>query len=882
MRAPNTRKRWPRILAISVAVVVVLLVLGLQVLDSVVLRRARAQAEELSREWGRPVEVGGVSVTLFTGAGVRVTELRVGAGPGEELPLLEVARAEVKVALLRALFSGGREVEVSSAEASGLRVNVVRLTDGTTNIERLQRRLAGSRPQRRPDGKRSPGDLSFLRVGRAALSDARIAFVDRGAGGSRALSVDHLDAEVRDLRAGGPLDLVVRAAVLSERRNFELRLHSAPLPATMVPAPERLTLKVEPIDLAPLASFLPKSVGLRAGRFEADLDAALGSAVPGGSGPARIQGAAKASGLAFTGQQGGKPLDVVLEADLEADPEPGNLRIGKLRLDFGPASLVGKGSARGLASDSPRIEGLEIVSHDLDPALLAAYYPPLRDLAARVSGPIGLSLRGSGTQAEPALELQVDLTPVRLAFPEALAKAAGAKAGLVAHLGAAGSGALRFDADADFAGVDLRPGESINKAPGDRLQIRLAGTRRASDQGQTIVLSRLEVLLPGGDAASGKATVALAGSRQKPATRFEADLKSEHLDLDRLLLPGKKEPKPLDSKAPHPNAIGREKGGKKPKPLDPKLFAGLSGEATARVKLLRVKKADLSDVLVRLRVQEDEVVVEQGRLGAFGGDVTVDGSRLRLAHPDEPFHLTAQGKGIDVGSAVGLMSPRKIVSGRFDGKVDLTGGDETKADLAQTLAGVLEGNVNDGAFHGKDLIAGVTGPLAKALPFGIAGKVAKGGATGLGKDLPFTLKLQNGVAQLAKPVQVSRPEAQVTIGGGFRLDGSLDLAGTVALAPETIAGITGGRVRPQGPIPVTYRLTGPAWNPTLQDLGLAPAVQAILKEAGAAMLGKTLGVPGASPQETQRKTEDEARRQAQDARKRVEEEAKKRLPGLFR
>jgi AsmA protein len=866
MRARDTRKRWPRIVAISLAAVVVLLAAGLLVVDSILLHKARAQAQELSREWGRPVELGGLSVTLFTGAGVRVTGLRIGAGPAEELPLLEVPRIEVKVALLRALFSGGKDIEVRSAEVSGLRANVVRLPDGTTNVERLQRRLAESRPQAPPpERRRAPGDLSFLRVGRAAISDARIAFVDRGASGPRSLSVDHLDAEVRGLRAGSPLDLVASAAVLSERRNFELRLHSAPLPLTLVPTPERLTLKVEPIDLAALAPFLPGSVGLRAGRFQADLDATLGAVVPGGGGPTRIKGVASATGLAFTGQQSARPLDVVLEADLEADAGPGDLKIGKFRVDFGPAGLVGKGSATGLASASPRVEGLEIVSHDLDPALLAAYFPSLRSLAARVSGPIGVSLRGSGTQAKPALELRVDLTPVRLAFPDALAKTAGAKAGLIAHLGGAGSGALHFDADADLAGVDLRPGDSLNKAPGDRLQIRLAGTRRAASHGQTIDLSRLELLLPGSDSATGKATIALAGAGERPQTRFEAELASDHLDLDHLLLPTTKTKKKSKSK-----------------PLDPKTFAGLSGQATARVGLVRVKKADLRDVLLQVRVQGDEVIVERGRLAAFGGEISADGTRLRLAHPDEPFHLAAQGKGIDVGSAVGLFAPQKIVSGRLDAKVNLTGGGETNADLSQTLAGVLDGDLRDGAFHGKDLIAGVTSPLAKALPFGLAGKVPKGGgATALGKDLPFTLRFRNGVAQLDKPIQVSRPEANVSIGGGFRLDGSLDLAGTVALAPQTIASITGGRVRPQGPIPVTYRLTGPASSPALQDIGLAPAVQAIVKEAGAAVLGKALGAPGTPPQEATQKGEDEAQRQAQEARKRAEEEAKKRLEGLF-
>ncbi len=857
-------KRWPRILAASLAALVVLIAVGLLILDSFLLNKVRAQAQDLSRQWGRQIEVGGVSVTLLTGAGARVTGLKVGAAPGEELPLLEVPRLGVKVALLRALFSGGRDVAVTSAEVEGLRLNVVRLPDGTTNVERLQKKMAESRPEPPPPapGKApAPSDLSFVRVDRAALLGARVALVDKSGAGSREVVVDHLDVEVKDLRAGRPLDLVVRAAVLAERQNVELRLHAAPLPPTLVPTPDRLVVKVEPVDLAPLAPFLPASVGLRAGRFQADIDAALGAAVPGGSGPTRVQGMAKATGLAFAGQQGGKALDAVFEAEIEGDAEKGNLRIGKLRLDFGPAGLSGRGGATGLTGGSPRLEGLEIVSHDLDPALLALYYPPLRDLASRVAGPIALSLRGSGTAAQQALELRVDLTPVRLSFPNSLAKAAGAKASIVAHLGGAGSGALRFDADVDLAGVDLRPGDSVNKAPGDRLQIMLAGTRRAAAEAkQTTELARVELLLPGGDAVAGKGSATLAGAPGKPTTTFEAELTSSHLDLDRLLMPtppkkeGSKGPdsKPLRAKAPES------------KPLDPKAFAGLSGKATVRIGLLRVKKADLRDVQVQIKMQEDEVIVEQGRCGVFGGEAQADGTRLKLAHPAEPFHLAGQAKGVDAAAAVGFFTPQKVLSGRFDGRVDLAGGGPTKGDLTDSLVGTLGGNILGGAFHGKDLVAGVSGPLAKVLPMGLAAKEGKGGATSLGKELPFALKLKNGVAQFEKPLQIARPEANVTVSGGFRLDGSLDLSGTVALSPDTVASITGGRARPQAPIPVTFRLTGPAWSPTLGDLGLAPAVQAIVKEAGTAALGKAIGAP------------------AKDAGKKLEDEAKKGLRGLFR
>src|SRR5207302_6301373 len=133
-----------------------------------------------------------------------------------------------------------------------------------------------------------------------------------------------------------------------------------------------------------------KEVGLQAGTVEADFDAQVGAAVAGGAGATTVTDAIKLAGLSVAGAEGGKKLDVSLDTDLKGDAVAGDVRIDKLKLDLGPAGITGHGSAKGLTSPSPRIEGLEIVSHDLDPARLAAYYPPLRDsLGKMLAGPIG-------------------------------------------------------------------------------------------------------------------------------------------------------------------------------------------------------------------------------------------------------------------------------------------------------------------------------------------------------------------------------------------------------------------------------------------------------------------------------------------------------------
>ena len=886
METPIRRRRWPIYLAAAIAVLALAVTAGLFFLDALLLSRARAAAGELSRAWGRPVEVGEVKTKLVPYLGVRVGRVLIGPGQGEDLPLLELDRVEVRADLVGAVLSGGKKVVVHSAEVEGLRLNVVRLADGSTNLERFAK--AAQRPESEPAAKapagQAPPDLSFLRVERAALTGGRIAFLDKATPGAKALAVEQIDVRVANLAVGQPLEVELRAAVLSSQPNLEAKLRAGPLPATLRPTPERLALKVQPIDLSPLAPFVPATVGFLGGRFQADLEVALGAA-GGGSGSTALKGTLAARELRFRGQEGGRPLDVTLEADMEADAAAGDVRIGKLDLAVGPAGLAGHGKASGLLGKAPRIDGLEVVSRDLDLAALAAYYPPLRErLGGRIAGPIVLSLKGSGAADSAVLELRVDLGPARLSVPHQLAKAAGAPAVLTARI-AGGGDAARLEASADLAGVDLRPGGSLAKAPGERLALSLAGRYRGGGAARRVDIDRAEILLPG-DALSGKGHAEIGGAGGRRTVRFDLSLASERLDLDRLLLPAA----PAASGAP--TASGAPAAAKEAPP-DPAAFAGLSGTVEARVKQVRVRKVELRNAVVQLKLEDDRLTIEQARVEGFGGEVTAAGTQVRLAHPDQPLKVMARLKNVDVGQVLALYTSHKVLSGRGDLEVDVAA--VARGDIAKTMAGSMNGRLLEGTFQGKDLVAGVMAPLAGALPAGLAKKVADGGATSLGKELPFSVQVKDGLARLTKPLRVSTSRADLTVeGGGIRLDGGLDLPVQVALSPATIAALTGGKVRPTSAIPVTLRLVGPAWSPTLSDLSLGPAVKAIVQQAGAAALGKAVGgklgevlggASGASPEaagQGKAEAEAKARQAAEEAKAKAIQDAKKKMEGLFR
>ena len=870
MSEPGTR-RWPKVVGVVVAVLVVVVAVGVLALDRILVSVARKETATLSQELSRPIGLEGIATKLWGGLGVKVTGVSIGPGPGEGVKLLELPRAEVSVGLLRALRSGGKEILVHQAVVHGLRVNVEKLADGTTNVERLARKL-GERSARQappqpepqaPAGKAGPPPA--LEVGRAALEDARFAFLDRTTPGAKELYVDHLDAEVRDLAVGKPLELVVKAAVLASQQNLELRVKAAPLPPGLVPVPEQVTLKVQPIDLAPLAPFLPKTVGLQGGSFQADLQAALGAAVQGGSGPTKVLGGFKATQLAFAGQAGGKRLDASLDANLTADARAGDLDLQKLELVIGPAALSGHGRASGLLGASPKVEGLEITSRGLDPAVLTEYYPPLRKQmgGAVVAGPVGLTIRGQGSATAQRIDVKVDLTPVRLAVPHQLEKAAGAPMVLTAGADAAqGGGRIRFDGALDLAGVDLRPGEALAKKPGDPLSLKISGTYQKAGAGLEVAISQLLLNLLG-DSLTGKGQVKLAGEGKSRTTRFDAELSGDRLDLDRLLVqkPAEKKPAPPAGKASSSDASA---------------YAGLAGEARLRLGLLRIKGTEARNVLATVKVQEDAINLEKAQLEAFGGSVNAAGTLVRLAHPDEPFKVMTKVKGIEAAQALSLFTSQKVLSGNLDAEVELNGPGLGKVDLVKSLTGVVQGDLKGGVFHGKDLIASVAGPLAGKLPF--AKKVADGGSTSLGKDLPFAVKIVDGVAQLTKPLRFDTGQGQIELNGGVRLDGTLQMPATVALAPDVIAKITGGKLKPDAPIPLTFKLAGAATSPRIDGLDVSGAAKALASQAATGALGKALGGLGAGglgDQGTAKQGKQES------PKKQIEDEAAKRLKGLF-
>jgi AsmA protein len=529
--------------------------------------------------------------------------------------------------------------------------------------------------------------------------------------------------------------------------------------------------------------------------------------------------------------------------------------------------------------------------------VLAEYYPPLKkQLNGMIAGPVGLSVRGSGTQEAQALNLEVDLTPVRLRIPEQLSKEAGAPMKLTARLtgAAASGGALRFDAKAGLDGADLRPGLLLNKGPGQRLDVAAAGAYQPTKDGMKVDIGQLTVNVLE-DTVGGTASFAMAGKGKKQTTTFAMDMKSQRLNADALLMKDEE-------------IMARTNGVLPPPPDDPTRFNGMRGDMKFQVASLRYSGTDMSNMVAHITMVDDLIKVEKFSTVAYGGTVVADGTQVNLGPLPEkrPFTAKVTMQKVDAAEVLATRTPKKVMTGKFNGNVDLQGVGYTPEKLKETLLGAVNGNLEDSTFLGVDVLSKISEQLAKSLPF--AAKALKSGdMMSLGENLPFGVEIKNGVAQLERPITWTKPEAAMRFEGGIKLDGVLDLNGTVSLTPQTINKLTLGKVTPSEAIPVTLKLTGPAWKPEITSLDVKPAATAIARQAAAGLAGKLLGEKGkqveqlitggeqAAREEAERKKkeleqkaaeekaklEEAARAEQEKAKQKAEEETKKRLRGLF-
>jgi uncharacterized protein involved in outer membrane biogenesis len=118
-------------------------------LDAILNAQKDQQLPKLSQRLGRPVKIGRIATTFFSGFGVTVEDISIGADPAtpaDSMPLASVGKVRVRAALLPAIFSLGKRIRVSELRIESPVVNIVRLPDGRLNLDQLMDRLDDAAP----------------------------------------------------------------------------------------------------------------------------------------------------------------------------------------------------------------------------------------------------------------------------------------------------------------------------------------------------------------------------------------------------------------------------------------------------------------------------------------------------------------------------------------------------------------------------------------------------------------------------------------------------------------------------------------------------------------------------------------------------------------
>jgi hypothetical protein len=87
-----------------------------------------------------------------------------------------------------------------------------------------------------------------------------------------------------------------------------------------------------------------------------------------------------------------------------------------------------------------------------------------------------------------------------------------------------------------------------------------------------------------------------------------------------------------------------------------------------------------------------------------------------------------------------------------------------------------------------------------------------------------------GKLELTEPVEVNTSAGKLKIGGAAGLDAGIDLEGTLQLAPDVVAKMTGGKVEPKQAIPVPLTIGGTWDKPKVDGIDASKIVEAIVRE----------------------------------------------------
>lgn len=820
-------------LAIAVGVVVAALVGASVALDSYVHRHEREVLAQLEARLGRKVDVGRLDVSLWRGLTADKVVVGGSRAPGDEAPLLTVERVRVRPQLARTLLTLGRRVQIRDVELVRPTLNLVRLADGSFNVDEVADHWRASAPAAqpsRPMSDRARRMIEGARLGQARLEGGHVRFVDRLAAG-RTVDVERIELTLSNVGIRRRPSLELHAAVLAAQPNLELRarLGEAGSLDRLPPPLESARLRLARTDLGPLMPIIGRFVaGLEAGVASADLEAQWTDV-------AVVKGGAELRRARFAG---GAPFDATLNVDAGGDARTDDLDVRRLELAVGDMALVAHGGLRSLA-DQPRFEDFALESRNLDFDGVRRLYPRLdRRLGATLHGPVQLRANASAQR----FSAFVDLTAASIDAPGRLDKPRGMIWRLDAN-GHAQKNVVELDAlTLQVARQTLRARGTVRvgeKHPALDVYASTDGMSLAAVAPLVPALARANLppmVVSTSAHVSGRAglpdTMALDVDRLTIAAR-NSDLSASGKvrGFARPQLDVAVRSNYLDTADFLPASAGGSKearGQAAPRGGSPPAIARLGGRASVSVGRGVASGIPFDGLHAVVTMQNGVVRADRIDIGVWGGRVYADGSDYDVARG--PFHITGRANGVDVEQLLDRVGgAKKILAGRLTAQLDVRGRGTTPADFERSLTGTLDGSVGDAKLLAFNLDELLGSQLIRALPLPIPTQ-RLANITSLG-TLRGRFRFADGAMILDKPLTATTPEGPLELAGRFFFDGRLDLTGTLQLSPAAASALFADRIRPSEPLPLSLRFGGNIHRPTLAIGNLGDVAKVLVRSA---------------------------------------------------
>jgi AsmA protein len=734
---------------------------------------------------GRTLSVAGdIGLKVFPKLGVQLGKLSLSERDGGgEFAHLEAA--QVYVALLPLLAS---RVVVDEVRVDGLRANLIKFEDGSTNFDDLAK--GGQPPSDTPKPSETPAGRPIeIDVDGIRVTDSRLTWQDRASGNDLAVHI----AELKTGRIADkhPTDIQLSAAVQGAQPRLDLRMG--------------------------LSGTLTFDLGQQLYRLQ-DLAAKLEGAAMDFSGIAvRMQGDLEA----LAAQQRVAISDLRLEGKAVRGTNRYNLDLSAPAIESTPEALAVEGlslAATGslgamqltqssvkaptlrvnLARNQVLVEGLSLsakVRQDGDNLDVGLNAPRLQVTPDNAGGEsMVLSLKLDGAQRAAAATVRVSglegsaraLKIASLALElDARQQDNAIKGRLTTPV--IGNLETRVFELPKLAGDFTVTGPTL---PGKRLQVPLSGLVRA-DLGKERVVGDIATRF---DQSNIKAKGGMTGFA---APAYDFDVAIDALNLDKYRAPEKKE-------APEKQETTTAQGPQRDEPIDLSALKGMNLKGEIRIGRLQAANVKAANLRVSLRARDGKLDIDPLSANLYQG--TVKGA-IGVDANGNRFAVNQTLTGVAIGPLLRDAVQKDILEGKGSVALNVTARGATVSELMRALDGTARTVLRDGAVKGIDLAGAVRRVKTRLTGGDVEGSAAQGEKTDF-SEMSASFTIRQGVAR-NEDLDLKSPFLRVTGSGEVDIPQSrLDYVVKTSVV-GTMAGQGGKELSELHGLTIPVRVSGP-------------------------------------------------------------------------